>query len=152
MKRTGQSCLSNFAAVQTCCVVTLRIPQTRYFQYCPFVLAVCQAGTLPEPRKTSTKMSETVLHENIIIPRFNWRNCFVQNRKQQAVALQAWLIHTYCCRPCFPENVRYPELLIWSQTAAQGKQTGGFHTVKNISAFSFLLKQTRISKHYQFYL
>lgn len=105
MKRTGQSCLSNFAAVQTCCVVTVRLLQTRYFQYCPFVLPVCQAGTLPESRKTSTKMSETVLHENIIIHRFNWQKyCFVQNRKQQTVALQSYLISYILLSSLFPRK------------------------------------------------
>lgn len=154
MKRTGQSCLSNFAAVQTCCVVTVRLPQTRYFQYCPFVLPVCQVGTLPESRKSSTKMSETVLHENTVIHRFHWEKyCFAQNRKQQTVALQACLISYVLLSSLFPRK--------WADTRnslsdhkqqPQGKQTGGFNTVKNILTFSFLQKQASISKRYQFYL
>lgn len=59
MKKTGSGCLSDFAAVPTCCVVTVRLPPMRYFQSCPFVLPACQAGTCPKSRKT--KMSETPL-------------------------------------------------------------------------------------------
>lgn len=78
MKKTGQSCLSNLAAVPACCLVTVRLPQTRYFQYCPFVLPACHTGILPNSRKTSTKMSEIVLYANIIAHRFKQQQyCFV---------------------------------------------------------------------------
>lgn len=115
MKRTGQSCLSNFAAVQTCCVVTVRLLQTRYFQYCPFVLPVCQAGTLPESRKTSTKMSEyktsTKLSsmKTLLYTDLTGKNiALFRIENSRLLHCSRVLFHTYCFRPYFPENVQIP--------------------------------------------
>lgn len=106
MKRTGQSCLAHFAAVQTCCVVTVRLPQTRYFQSCPFVLPACQAGIFPNCRKTSTKMSGTVLPYSIVTRSSNI--CFVSSREQEADALQVtWLfLLYYFCLYSFTEKAQ----------------------------------------------
>lgn len=154
MKRTGQSCLSNFAAVQTCCVVTVRQPQTKYFQYCPFVLVFfAKLALFQNPGRRVQRCLKLSCMKTLLYPDLTGKTTALLRTESSRLwhCRRVWFIRTAVVLAS-QKTCRYPELLIWSQTAAQGKQTGGFNTVKNISAFSFLLKKTIISKHYRFYL
>lgn len=124
--------LPNFAAVQTCCVVTVRLPQTRYFQYCPFILPDCQAGILPKSRKwiqRGLKLSsiKTLLHTDL-----KSRNTALFRTETGDSCIVVLSSYFLCYCHYFTEKAQIHGIA-YLTTNSSSMETEGLNTVKNTS-------------------
>lgn len=96
--------VSNFAAVQACCVVTVRLPQTRYFQYCPFVLPVCQALALfQNPGRLAQRCLKLSSMKTLLCTDLTGKNTALF-RTENSRLLQACLISYVLLSSLFPRK------------------------------------------------